>query len=292
MPLKSEHFRGDARLEACLISDPAHVVLGALGEHVSKIQEALRLLDDLRIDASEIRDRKYGLSTAKAVQSFKTRRMIINQRYQRTPDDIVGKMTMAALDEEMLGRQKGGTPPAPIPIPPKPVEPTSTHFSIRACGTRDRWYFTEEPPDWGGTTRSWEMPDCYQVVDETNRLQALYQALPSASTVTLQADKVLAGPEHFHRSPRHFLTASPLPLSGLGCSCLYETTDVLDWRKLASVMTLRLPVGNVRVPMFIHLDNQTELVRAANISISGKLRFVKFGFDPFRNPDGSFWTGR
>jgi hypothetical protein len=31
MPLKSKQFKGEPKLEACLISHPAHVVPGALG---------------------------------------------------------------------------------------------------------------------------------------------------------------------------------------------------------------------------------------------------------------------
>jgi hypothetical protein len=37
--------------------------------------------------------------------AFKTKRQIINYRYERQVDDIVGKMTIAALDKEMLRKQ-------------------------------------------------------------------------------------------------------------------------------------------------------------------------------------------
>lgn len=92
-------------MEACLVSDPAHIVPGATGEHVFKIQNALITLDGLAIDATELSDKTYGPSTAAAVLSFKTKRQIVNRAYQTQPDDIVGKMTIAALDKEMLARE-------------------------------------------------------------------------------------------------------------------------------------------------------------------------------------------
>ena len=40
MALQSKLFRGDPKLEACLVNDKAHVLQGARGEHVSKLQQA------------------------------------------------------------------------------------------------------------------------------------------------------------------------------------------------------------------------------------------------------------
>ncbi len=105
MGLVSTLFRGNQRLEACLVDNAAHVTLGAQGEHVAKIQFALFLLDALKIDRSELVTQTYGPSTAAAVLSYKTKRQIINKSYQSTPDNIVGKMTIASLDAEMRGRQ-------------------------------------------------------------------------------------------------------------------------------------------------------------------------------------------
>lgn len=102
MPLQSRAFRGDAKLESCAVSDPEHVVEGAAGDHVAKIQQALILLDGSRIDSAELSAKRYGRSTAAAVLAYKTRRSIINRAYQTKPDNIVGKMTIAALDGEML----------------------------------------------------------------------------------------------------------------------------------------------------------------------------------------------
>jgi hypothetical protein len=105
MPLHSRLFHGDPKLEACLIHDSAHITHGATGEHVAKIQFALGTLDDLKIAPRDLSTQTYGASTADAVLAYKTRRQIINRRYQNQPDNIVGKMTIASLDKEMFSRE-------------------------------------------------------------------------------------------------------------------------------------------------------------------------------------------
>jgi|FEC22Drversion2_1045045.scaffolds.fasta_scaffold01649_2 hypothetical protein len=102
MPLRSKLFQNDRRLEACLVDDKAHVVPGAVGDHVAKIQTALLMIDGSKIDQPDRNGKRYGRSTALAVLSFKTTRGIVNRTYQTQPDDIVGKMTISALDEEMV----------------------------------------------------------------------------------------------------------------------------------------------------------------------------------------------
>lgn len=111
MPLQSKHFRGDAKLEAALISDPAHIKRGDHGDHVAKIQAALILLDGAQIAT----DGSYGPRTAAAVMAYKTKRSIINTAYQATADDIVGRMTMARLDQEMLASENT-RPPEPTAL--------------------------------------------------------------------------------------------------------------------------------------------------------------------------------
>src|SRR6476659_9549307 len=106
MGLQSNLFRGDPALEACLVSDPAHITPGAVGDHVAKIQTALIKLDGLNIDPSELSAKRYGPSTAAAVLSFKQKRRIINFSYQTQADNIVGKMTIAALDREILEKER------------------------------------------------------------------------------------------------------------------------------------------------------------------------------------------
>jgi hypothetical protein len=110
--LQSKLFKGDQKLEACLIHDSSHVTRGAVGGHVSKIQTALFAVASLSIDPRELSASLYGKSTADAVLLFKKRRSIINRSYQTRADDIVGKMTIAALDKELLVKERQ------IPLPP------------------------------------------------------------------------------------------------------------------------------------------------------------------------------
>jgi hypothetical protein len=117
MTLKSQLFSGDAKLQACLLHDASHVTPGAVGDHVAKIQAALAIVTGARVNAGEITAKTYGHSTALAVLAFKRARRIINFAYERQADDIVGKMTLAALDEELVKRRR---PPGVLSLhPPK-----------------------------------------------------------------------------------------------------------------------------------------------------------------------------
>jgi peptidoglycan hydrolase-like protein with peptidoglycan-binding domain len=101
MSLQSKLFRGDPKLEAAAVSNPAHIVPGAAGPHVAKIQQALIQLDGTVIAGNELAASSYGPSTADAVLSYKKKRDIVNRSYQTQADNIVGIMTMAVLDREM-----------------------------------------------------------------------------------------------------------------------------------------------------------------------------------------------
>jgi hypothetical protein len=105
MPLVSNLFKDNARLGACLADHQAHVHRGSIGEHVHLIQVGLMDIDGLTIDNSELAAQSYGPSTAAAVLAYKRKRKIINKSYQKSEDDIVGKMTIASLDKEMMDRQ-------------------------------------------------------------------------------------------------------------------------------------------------------------------------------------------
>jgi peptidoglycan hydrolase-like protein with peptidoglycan-binding domain len=98
MVLQSRLFSGDPKLEAAAESDSAHITPGARGDHVVKIQFALMRLDGAPLDQDGI----YGPKTAAAVLAYKQKRNIINRSYQSQADNIVGIMTMASLDREML----------------------------------------------------------------------------------------------------------------------------------------------------------------------------------------------
>jgi hypothetical protein len=55
VPLRSFLFRNDPRLEACLHENAAHVLLGAHGEHVAKIQAAIYIAGGLKIASGPCR---------------------------------------------------------------------------------------------------------------------------------------------------------------------------------------------------------------------------------------------
>jgi peptidoglycan hydrolase-like protein with peptidoglycan-binding domain len=104
MALQCKLFRGDAKLEAAAKLDSAHIKPGDRGPHVGKIQQAIIDLDG----ATLARDDNYGPATATAVLSYKQKRNIINRAYQTQADNIVGKLTVASLDREMLAHEKKG----------------------------------------------------------------------------------------------------------------------------------------------------------------------------------------
>ena len=85
MGLQSKLFAGDPKLEAAAVSDPAHILPGAHGPHIGKIQKALVRLDDLTIADEELDATLYGRTTADAVLSFKQKRAIVNRSYQSNP---------------------------------------------------------------------------------------------------------------------------------------------------------------------------------------------------------------
>ena len=130
MVLQSKLFRGDTQLEAAAASDPAHILLGARGAHVGKIQQALNILNSAII----AQDSVYGPATAAAVRAFKQKRRILNSQGQI--DDIVGKKTIAALDAEMLAKEKGGGGLRLNFIAPV-SGPTRTHTLIYFSGASD-----------------------------------------------------------------------------------------------------------------------------------------------------------
>ena len=117
MALQSKLFRSDSKLEAAAVSDPAHITLGARGDHVRKIQLALIQLDGANIQP----DGAYGPATAAAVLAYKRKRNIVNRAYQTTADNIVGKMTVVAMDNELRAREidpSGNTCILDVPVPP------------------------------------------------------------------------------------------------------------------------------------------------------------------------------
>lgn len=112
--LKSDLFQGpgNAELEACAVRDSAHILRGGRsGPHVGLIQTALRRLNLIITDPPNV----YGASTERAVLDFKGPPRNILGPGQRTPDGIVGKKTIAVLDQEMVAFEANQPPPTPIP---------------------------------------------------------------------------------------------------------------------------------------------------------------------------------
>jgi peptidoglycan hydrolase-like protein with peptidoglycan-binding domain len=128
MPLKSKLLSGDPQLEACLVSDPAHVTPGSRGDHVARIQLALNQLDDAELAFDGI----YGLATAQAVTDYKndpSRRIL--QSSQKTADNIVGKRTIASLDSEMLAAEQTETDLRIVVLRPG-ARPPSPAIAVRS----------------------------------------------------------------------------------------------------------------------------------------------------------------
>ncbi|MBK1717185.1 hypothetical protein [Thiocystis violacea] len=107
MPLRSSWFSGNERCQQCAVIDAKHILLGDSGLHVFLIQKALTLLHGSVIEPTELDQWRYGASTSAAVLRYKEARTIINRTYQQKADDIVGKMTMASLDEGMHAFESG-----------------------------------------------------------------------------------------------------------------------------------------------------------------------------------------
>src|SRR4051794_31333268 len=105
MALSSNLFRDDRKLLAASLSDADHILQGHAGPHVRKIQSALTIIDHALIANAETGNGFFGRSTARAVLVYKMKRKIINRSYQTQADNIVGKMTIASLDREMLIRE-------------------------------------------------------------------------------------------------------------------------------------------------------------------------------------------
>ncbi len=109
--LRSDLFRRLPRLQACLVDDASHIPPGSKGSHVLRIQQALTMLGQVPTISWTAFEREtakewYGPETVKTVLLYKTKRRIINRSYQTQADNIVGKMTIRALDDEMVAYER------------------------------------------------------------------------------------------------------------------------------------------------------------------------------------------
>ena len=74
------------------------------------------LIDRVVVDTDEVESMRYGPATAAAILAYKQKRNIINRSYQSQADNIVGKMTIQALDRE-LSAVEGPLKPCPCGDP-------------------------------------------------------------------------------------------------------------------------------------------------------------------------------
>lgn len=106
-PLNSTLLGDNERLQSCAQVDGSHVQPGEpASEHVKRIQEALRLVANANIPATE---KNYGDATTKAVVDFKTDRKIFT-RGTTSIDPIVGINTIRELDKLLPAGKKDGPP--------------------------------------------------------------------------------------------------------------------------------------------------------------------------------------
>jgi peptidoglycan hydrolase-like protein with peptidoglycan-binding domain len=125
MILRCKLFIGDLALEAVATSNSAHILPGVSGNHVAKIQRALNVLDKAKL----IEDGIYGPATSAAVIGYKEKRGIINRSYQSQADNIVGVMTIRAIDEEMLTRLDPEVVIGTVVLSRAPARPFSSSFA-------------------------------------------------------------------------------------------------------------------------------------------------------------------
>lgn len=108
--LRSDELKDDPKLEACATTPgtSAHLAIGtAPGPHIVKIQLAIERLrpSGPAISAEEKSAMSYGPTTAAAVLNYKSTHVppIVNTSYQSAPDNIVGQMTIRAIDDDLAG---------------------------------------------------------------------------------------------------------------------------------------------------------------------------------------------
>ena len=160
-----------ARLESCLRSDPAHIPPksrgGQDGPHVEALQKALKKINaalPLELKIGDITDAAgvYGQNTADVVRKYKELNAI--QRTGQPIDEIVGRMTISALDDELKNlRLRPGPSPRP-PTPPSPDPPAPNRFPTAFCLQNGRIFLDGttavkrsppmSPAEWVGKTQA------------------------------------------------------------------------------------------------------------------------------------------
>lgn len=138
--LKSPELTADqspgvrVRLNSCLSSDGAHIVPRSSGPEVQAIQNALKKIRAARPDLAlpDITDTpgEFGDTTVAAVRRYKDGGNGAGDRIVRAGqplDDIVGRMTITQIDDDLLSLVRPAPPPQPRPVPP-PVTQSANAF--------------------------------------------------------------------------------------------------------------------------------------------------------------------
>lgn len=162
MRLTSDLFKDNEKLQDCARLDTAHLVADEpplrrgennQGAHVALVHRALRrVMPGVSFGLEEATE-TYGPKTAEVVRQFKAAQKppILNKALRQTvPDNIVGKQTIAALDQQ-AGQKKPQQPTPPV-VPP--VTPNATEKRQTAKKTFEQKFIDRPPadlsPDSGG----------------------------------------------------------------------------------------------------------------------------------------------
>ena len=78
MALQPKLLKDDTKLEACAVSDPAHVVLGAVGEQSARFTSHSQHWTGRWSTPARLSAKRYGASTAAALLAYKKKRKINN----------------------------------------------------------------------------------------------------------------------------------------------------------------------------------------------------------------------
>lgn len=131
------------KLEDCATGQPtevaSHFTLNQRGEHIRRVQQALKnvveLEPDLEIPEFTVNG-EYDRAFANAIAAYKEKRQILN--FAKKIDNIVGMQTIRRLDQDARRRRRGEPPPRPSKddVVPRPLAscvpdgecPTSREF--------------------------------------------------------------------------------------------------------------------------------------------------------------------
>ena len=199
--LQSMLLRGDPQLEACATHDAAHLTPGSSGAAVGQLHLVLLTLGAPAIDTAELRSHRYGPSTAAAVLAYKQARNVVNRSYQQQADNIVGRMTLAQMDRELVALERLR--------PRQPWRRDALADSAPAFAVRAALINAMAQGPAGGPTQRWAIgaEPGSAVGIETGPATELADTLLQTSAAT--ARRVMRTMGAVRRGPRQSVTAEP-----------------------------------------------------------------------------------